>query len=561
MVSLPILDSIFIKNFNIFGTIFVLVVGILLGLLVYLASSENIRFKRRFFILILFNTLWALSSFLTNIGVFQNETFTLYSLKITFFLGILFSIYYYLFINEINHAFKFYVVDKVIMFFGIIIAYLTLFSDYIISDFNKNNIINPIFGDLRNFFFFFVFIVILISIYKLIYIYIKKKSLRDKIKYFIIGTLLFVVANLIFNGVIPFLYDTYEYYYFGVYSSIFLIILITNGVVKKNLFAIQNAYSFLMLVLLYGVFIFDLAFFTNSSKMFEFKVVSLLIIFLLSVILIKAIANNINYLKELEEKSKLQLEVNKKLTQSYKKLKEIDKAKSEFVSITSHQLRTPLSAITGYLSLIKDGTYGIMPENLREPIDNIEEMSKRLSLLVGNLLNISRIEAGRIEFQPKEINISEIIKKVTNEMKVNIEKKGLYLKLHLPEEDIYIQADEEKIINIITNLIDNAIKYTDKGGIDVYLEEKNGNKILIKVKDTGIGIGKEDLRKVFALFERGKRALKKHTEGYGIGMYVVSQFVKLHQGRVWFESEGENKGSTFYVELPKEVEVKIGNTH
>mgnify|MGYP001772924794 CR=1 FL=1 len=551
---MPFPEIIFQTNLGIILLSIINVFGIWMCIFV-LSGKIDKRLNYLFVISLIFTLGWINLASSINIVEVSDPTFLF---KIFYSIIIFSYLSYYIFfkfIYDINA--KFDLLDKIVIPTFTIFAFIALDTDFLIKGYDVTSWgFNPVFGPLRSVFFISSLIFSSIIMFVASYKYFKlSESEKLRFSYSLVGIIGFGFTNVILNVLIPFLTKDYKYSFIADYISPVFFLFIALSVAYKKLVDIKLSLSFLLISAIAFVMVLDIIFFQSYNfYIFAVKLVGLILIFVIGYFLVENIIlenKKRNELKDILLKLK---EVNKKLTQSYKKLKEIDKAKSEFVSITSHQLRTPLSAITGYLSLIKDGTYGIMPENLREPIDNIEEMSKRLSLLVGNLLNISRIEAGRIEFQPKEINISEIIKKVTNEMKVNIEKKGLYLKLHLPEEDIYIQADEEKIINIITNLIDNAIKYTDKGGIDVYLEEKNGNKILIKVKDTGIGIGKEDLRKVFALFERGKRALKKHTEGYGIGMYVVSQFVKLHQGRVWFESEGENKGSTFYVELPKEVE-------
>jgi signal transduction histidine kinase len=242
-----------------------------------------------------------------------------------------------------------------------------------------------------------------------------------------------------------------------------------------------------------------------------------------------------------------------KLRKINKQLTKLDKAKSEFISIASHQLRTPITAIKGYTSMVLEGDYGKVNKTLIPAIKRIFISSERMNALVENLLNISRIESGKVTYDFKEINFSEMVENITKEFGSIVKRKGLELTCSCPKKMPMVSADEVKIREVVSNLIDNAIKYTDKGKIRVQLrvvDEYKSNFLLFSVKDTGMGIADEDLPNVFQKFRRGKKVALVHTEGLGLGMYFSQKVVEAHKGKIWVESLGVGKGSTFYVRLP-----------
>jgi len=230
-------------------------------------------------------------------------------------------------------------------------------------------------------------------------------------------------------------------------------------------------------------------------------------------------------------------------------IEKISQAKTEFISITSHQLRTPLSAIKGYLSMILEGSYGQLPEKVKEKMENVFQSNERLIKLVNDILNVSKIEAGEIEMNWERVDLREIIKEVINELSIKAKEKNLYLNFEEPKEVPKVLLDSEKIRQVILNLIDNAIRYTQEGGVNVKLQMSKG-KLQIVIADTGEGLTKEEKEKLFERFSRGTAGTKFWTEGAGLGLYIVRRFVEMHNGKIWAESEGRGKGSTFFVELP-----------
>ncbi len=251
--------------------------------------------------------------------------------------------------------------------------------------------------------------------------------------------------------------------------------------------------------------------------------------------------------KNLEKKVKEQTE---KLQKAYEELKVLDEAKSEFISMASHQLRTPLSAIKGYISMMIDGSYGHLPKKMKEKLQNVFYSNERLIKVVNDLLNISRIEIGKMELTKEKIYIQDLIQSCYEEMKIEAEKKKLKFIFEKPKKSLpQIEVDSLKIRQVLLNLIDNAIRYTQKGEIIIKAESQN-SKIKIMIKDTGEGLSDKEQKNIFESFRRGSAGITYFIEGAGLGLYVAKKFLDLHHGKIWAESEGKGKGSAFYIELP-----------
>jgi len=237
------------------------------------------------------------------------------------------------------------------------------------------------------------------------------------------------------------------------------------------------------------------------------------------------------------------------LKMANEELKKLDHVKTEFLSITSHQLKTPLAAIKGYSSLLLEGTYGKITKKTIEPIKNIQQINEKLITLITDLLNITRMDMGKMTFDFKELAMEDIVDELVTELKVIAQKKNLFLQWEKPIGLPKVFADAEKIRQVILNIIDNAIKYTRTGGVTIKAENDD-SKIKIEISDTGLGIKKEEIETIFKGFDRGQNVQKAQIDGVGLGLMFARKIVEAHKGRIWAESEGENTGSTFFIELP-----------
>ena len=248
--------------------------------------------------------------------------------------------------------------------------------------------------------------------------------------------------------------------------------------------------------------------------------------------------------------------------QAHEELKRLDETKSQFMTIANHHLRTPLTAINWYTDLLISGKYGKVPQKSKEVIDKIKEATTDEIKIVSDLLDISQFQLGTdiVNLKP-DVNIENMLKQIVSNAEPEIQQKGIYLKIEKETENEtmpLITADESKLKVAIINIIDNAVKYTEKGGVTITLEiEKLKNEpygeqaIKIAVKDTGIGMNETELKNLFVkTFERGAKAKELFATGKGISLYLSAEIVKAHNGKLWAESEGRGKGSAFYVELP-----------
>lgn len=229
--------------------------------------------------------------------------------------------------------------------------------------------------------------------------------------------------------------------------------------------------------------------------------------------------------------------------------KQIDKAKTEFVSLASHQLRTPLSAINWYTEMLLAGDTGKIPSEQKKYLEEIYKGNQRMISLINALLNVSRIDLGTFAVKPQLIKITHLTEEIINEVRHEANKKQLKLTADYDHNMSMIKIDPKLFQIIIQNLLSNAIKYTDsKGRVSLKIEKKTPN-LLITVADNGCGIPKNQQDQIFTKLFRADNVRAKNTEGTGLGLYIVKSIVEYSGGRVWFESE-TNKGTKFFVELP-----------
>ena len=268
-----------------------------------------------------------------------------------------------------------------------------------------------------------------------------------------------------------------------------------------------------------------------------------LVIGLISVLFIMAVRKEI---RRREEVTRLAHSLEK----ANLRLQELDHQKTEFLSIASHQLRTPLSILKGYIELIEDGAYGKAPKKMRNILHDMDESNERLVKLVDEFLDISRIEQGRTKFVFDKNNFNDLISSVVSELVEKADEKKMKI-LWRPSKTIGIASifDEDKIRHVVFNYIDNAIKYSKKGTIKVSIE-KEDEGITVRVKDNGLGFNKEDEVSFFQKFYRGKNVQGTNVNGTGLGIYVCRKFIERHKGHVWANSKGIGKGSEFGFWIP-----------
>lgn len=239
--------------------------------------------------------------------------------------------------------------------------------------------------------------------------------------------------------------------------------------------------------------------------------------------------------------------------------KEIDRAKTEFVSLASHQLQTPLVAINWYTEVVLSGGLGKLNKKQKEYMEEIYGSVQRMKDLINLLLNVSRIELGVIIIEPEPVDILEIAESVLKELSHQIQAKKIRLIKRYEKKLPLINVDPRLMRMVFQNLFSNAIKYNQPEGmieIDVLRE---GSNVLSKVKDNGCGIPPKEQAGIFTKLFRASNAMEKESEGNGLGLYVIKSLLEQAGGKIWFSSGGVNKGSAFFFSIPlKGMERKRG---
>lgn len=374
-----------------------------------------------------------------------------------------------------------------------------------------------------------------------------KREIKKQFLFLVIGIELFILfffgsglltSVLVNSGFV----SNFELEYYGLFGMPIFIAFLTYIIVKYNAMNIRllgvNVLVFAMSILIASQF-----FFVRNPINKVLTSITLFLILVFGFILIRTMK------RELQRKEELQ-NLADQLAIANQKLKSLDRAKSEFISIASHQLRTPLTAIKGFISLILEGSYGNIDGSIRSALNKVYLSNERLIRLVEDLLSISRIESGRLEYKFRRWKIEEIVEDIADMFRLRARDAGLDFQVVIPKEslaEVYIDGD--KIREVISNLIDNAIKYTKKGFVHVSVSQKDNEYIRVIIKDSGVGVLAGDMPHLFEKFSRGKDTDRLHANGTGLGLYVGKQIIEAHGGKIHIFSEGENRGSTFILEL------------
>lgn len=260
----------------------------------------------------------------------------------------------------------------------------------------------------------------------------------------------------------------------------------------------------------------------------------------------------VRYNKEqkIEEFEKNLIENNAELERVNKKLQQLNKLKSNFLSMVSHELRTPLTTIQGYVSYLATEKPGALNTEQKESLRISEETADHLNYLIEELLNLAKIEIGEFRVDLTGANMNELLDTALASMKLFADNQGVTLENELPPALPMVLADKKRILQVITNLLENAIKFNKQGG-KVYVsasEDKQNNKVVFSVSDTGIGIPADKLDKIFDKFYQVDSSGKRRYGGLGLGLAISKSILELHKGRMWAQSRiGE--GSRFFFEL------------
>jgi signal transduction histidine kinase/ActR/RegA family two-component response regulator len=229
-------------------------------------------------------------------------------------------------------------------------------------------------------------------------------------------------------------------------------------------------------------------------------------------------------------------------------LKDADQRKDQFLAMLAHELRNPLAPISNAVQIMQlEGPNG---RNFRWSTEVIEDQIKHMTRMVDDLLDVSRITRGKVDLQKETIALAEVVELAVEASRPLIEDYHHQLTITLPPQPVYVEVDPARLAQVLSNLLNNAAKYTDEGGQITLTAERLGKDVVIRVRDTGIGIAPDLLPKIFDLFTQADRTLSRSRGGLGIGLTLVRSLVELHDGRVTAQSKGHGQGSEFVVRLP-----------
>lgn len=233
----------------------------------------------------------------------------------------------------------------------------------------------------------------------------------------------------------------------------------------------------------------------------------------------------------------------------FRRLKEVDKMKDEFISIASHELRTPITTLKGYLSMALEGDYGELNEVGKKGFKIMEASVNRLGSLVEDLLNVSRIEQNRLLVKRAPIELPALLDSIVAEFELRVKEKGLVMKPNIPRDLPKVFADEDKLRQVLVNLVGNSVKYTKEGEIELIAKKEDDRLLTITIKDTGIGMSGEEREKLFDKFYRVQTDETRGIVGTGLGLWITKQLVELMGGKIYVDSI-KHVGSQFYFTLP-----------
>ena len=240
------------------------------------------------------------------------------------------------------------------------------------------------------------------------------------------------------------------------------------------------------------------------------------------------------------------------LGEAYENLIVLNKMKDEFLTVASHELRTPMTIVKSYLWMLEQQKVGRLKQKQMEYLQKASRGTQRMIDLINDMLNISKFEQDKVFFNIQQVDLCDLIKEIVTSFEIKVNGKKIYLKFDESCSDAFVDIDKEKMRDVLMNLIDNAVKFTNQGGIEIGIQI-DLDKVTLSIKDSGSGISQEDLPKLFHKFGRidNSYTIASDTGGTGLGLYIAKLYLEGMGGKIWATSEGTNKGSTFWISIPK----------
>ena len=410
----------------------------------------------------------------------------------------------------------------------------------------------------------FFLLVLLFSHYKLWKVYptIQDSLKKTQIKYFVIGTFIGLLGGI--TAFLPvFGLDVYPLPNFTVmiYPGI-----IAYVIFAYRLFDVKTVASELLVISIW-LFLLVRIFLTPNNEDRIVDIITLVIVVIVGIILIKSVLKEArqseqlkkvtseledlttNLQKKVDEQTRQLRNNYEEIKKSNQRLKKLTQQKSEFISLAAHELRTPLTSMRWITKAMHQGKLGKMNKGLQDASSKLNSIVKKMVEMVGEILSIINMEEGNYGFKKENLDFNELIDEIIEISKVHAQHKGINLINSTDENLGSVKIDKQKIKMAIGNILDNAINYTPEGGEVKFGAKADSGYIIITIADNGIGIPEKSKERMFEKFYRADNAIKKETEGTGLGLFISKNIISNHNGEVGFVSE-EGKGTTFTIKLP-----------
>ncbi len=362
---------------------------------------------------------------------------------------------------------------------------------------------------------------------------------RLQISYFAIGWVFTVVLAIATQIFIPFFTGNYDLQNVGPAWTVFMVGFTAVAIIRHRLLSLKIVAAELFAMAVVLIYVVEVGSSRTSAEL-ALRISGLVVTVFFALQLIRSVRDEVRRREEIQKLAD-------DLSIANEKLEELSEMKSNFVSIASHQLRAPIGGVRGYLSMLREGDFGKLPNKVHDLLDlNLDSLNHTLHV-IETFLNVTRLEAGKIDLQKVPVDVCAMVRDIYKELKLTADRKRIRLVVSCPVKRVPLKADKEKLRNVLFNLVENALKYTERGTIKTTVVP--GRTVEVRVTDTGIGIEKEEVPKLFAKFVRAGGGLKI-SHGSGLGLYIAKTLIEAHGGGVFVESPGPGKGSTFGFRIP-----------
>lgn len=532
----------FLTNLDLLSVGISVAATLILGYAVFYNNPKSVT-NRYFFYFCLVAIVWTVVNYLSY--QFQSQSLVIWLLRFEIFLAcwLVTSLFYLLYVvpnEERSRRGK----DKWLVVATSAISLFTL-TPYVfvrVLEFSQGRVSKVQNGPGIAIFGLFVLSVISYSLFRLVVRIIRPTDVvKKQLKPFLVGMLIMFGLLVVFNFIFPAFLDNPRFVPMGGVFIFPFIVSASYAIIRRKLLNVKIL-STEILVFVLGIATFIEVIVSNTLTIVIFRSSVFILVLGVGILLIRSVIN------EVKQREQLQL-LTEELKEANIKLETLDKARAEFISIASHQLRTPPATIKWYIGAVLSGDFGNLTDDVKSALERVQATNNSQISLIDDLLNASRIERGKMEFFFEKADLAELAKVTYDQLIPQAQMRKIQLIYNPPIDPIpQVMMDKEKVRQVINNMVDNAIKYTKQGSVTMSIE-KTPTDLVMKVKDTGRGVDPKIAPTLFSKYTRGKDAATAAT-GLGLGLYVAKVIIEQNHGKIWVESEGEGKGSSFIFSLP-----------